>query len=645
MRLDKNKAGRRRLGSGAKWMCTLLIVLAAAGITEYLRMEMSVNHVSVTAPFQPQYSNNEKPESSIALAADICGLTAFRERYGTSGAGQKIALIDSGIDLSHPDFAMNSDGTAKVAVFYDYTDEGLLSAEPVVQEGRYLSAGGMLYDIGGIYNSADKFYMAFLDMDLLRPQLLNSVEGKFAMLVTAVDGQYDCVYLDTDQDGSFIDERPLRCYQESGDYLTLQYGTNPLNIVISSISPDGQYVHVSADTLGHGTFLSGILAANGDVYHGLAPNAQLYIYKIFDSSGASSQQKLANAIEQAVQDDVDCINLSLSIPKEEPISPLLAKALQAARKSDIPVIAAAGNYGPGKDTLAYPARDSSVIAVGSYAHPEQYFLDKAVLLEQRVITDYSGRGSINGKAAPFLVAPSGAISTVPCWYKEQYLYDYGTSISAAMVTAAVCHLQEYAKQGVLEGISHFSVAQIQSLLAGWAQDLSYPACEQGYGAFCMGQFPNRMNDVALRSLQNPQPIAYALQDTAALSGNAKDSKKELMWSFSVPQGVSQSWHIIVPEDMHMMEFTLLLDTEQPDVPFESPIAMGRCRMYVYNPDGELTDVTEYIGASYGRELQTGTKVSVWHPKSGNWEIVVTSADNLSLYNHFVSTGLICVEGY
>ena len=111
-----------------------------------------------------------------------------------------------------------------------------------------------------------------------------------------------------------------------------------------------------------------------------------------------------------------------------------------------------------------------------------------MLLEQRIITDYSGRGSIDGKAAPFLVAPSGVISTVPCWYKEQYLYDYGTSISAAMVTAAVSHLQEYAKQGVLEGISQFSVAQTQLLLAGWAQDLSYPACEQGYGHSVWGSF-------------------------------------------------------------------------------------------------------------------------------------------------------------
>lgn len=95
------------------------------------------------------------------------------------------------------------------------------------------------------------------------------------------------------------------------------------------------------------------MAANGKDYQGLAPEVQLCVYKIFNREGESSQQLLAKAIRQAILDDVDCINLSLSIPKEETVTPQLAEVLNQAKAANIPVIAAAGNYGPGKNTIAY----------------------------------------------------------------------------------------------------------------------------------------------------------------------------------------------------------------------------------------------------------------------------------------------------
>lgn len=69
------------------------------------------------------------------------------------------------------------------------------------------------------------------------------------------------------------------------------------------------------------------MAANGKDYQGLAPEVQLCVYKIFNREGESSQQLLAKAIRQAILDDVDCINLSLSIPKEETVTPQLAEVL------------------------------------------------------------------------------------------------------------------------------------------------------------------------------------------------------------------------------------------------------------------------------------------------------------------------------
>lgn len=628
----KGSGRRKRMKSGAKWMALLLAVLLAGGIVEAVRLANMGGNVAVTAPFRPQYSANDNAQASIDLAASLCGIDAFCARYGTTGAGQKIALIDSGMDLSHEAFAHNVDGTRKAAVYYDYTDEGVLYTEVAEQEGAYVSLGGTRYHIGGIYNHADRFYIGFLDAESLRPQQAESAGTQMAVLVTATGSSYDCIYPDTNRNCDFADEAPLYSYQAGGGHVTLRYGAYPVDAVVSDIAADGRRVQFSADTLGHGTFLAGVLAANGEVYRGLAPQAQLYVYKIFDRHGASSQEKLARAIEQAVQDGVDCINLSLSIAKHEAVLPALRKALQSAEKAGIPIVAAVGNYGPGADTAAYPARDRSVIAVGSCAYPEQYLLDRAILLEAPIIPDYSGRG-LSGMAAPFLVAPSGVISTLPGWYREPYLYDYGTSISAAIATAAVSHLQEAAAKDARLAHCPLSTAQIKALLAHWAQDLGEPARAQGYGALYMGQLDWLQDVPVLPALREAQPTVYRLPANDEANG-------QLFWQFDVAQGQSQSWQVLLPADTRILEVSMLVDTEPPESALDRPTSMGRCRMYVYSPDGTLVKATDYIGASYGRDMRSSTAVSVRHPEEGAWEIVVTSADNLSLYHHFTSTGML-----
>lgn len=640
MQSVKTHKKQKKVRSRVKWICALMLLLVTGIAAEYIRFDLENCAVTVTAPFRPQYSSNENPKSSIDLVASLCGLTTFRTYYQTSGAEQKIALIDSGIDLSHAAFCENENGSCKVAAYYDYTEEGMLQTEAVRQENGNVLSGGIRYRIGGIYNHADTFYLAFLDLNTLAPQVLDTTSHQIAVLVTAVGNQYDCIYLDTNQNCDFTDEDPMYVYQTGFSYEVLYPEGVPITVVPTYIAPDGRSVQLSADTLGHGTFLAGILAANGKEYEGLAPQAQLYIYKIFDHNGDSSQMMLAQAIEQAVTDSVDCINLSLSIPREESILPALTTALQLAQKNNIPVIAASGNYGPGKDSIAYPARESSVIGVGSFAYPEQYLLDRAIFLEEGFVADYSGRGTTDGAVYPLLVAPSGVISTVPGWYQEQYLYDYGTSISAAIVTAAVSHLQESVRNS-LQYTASLTTAQIKTILALWTKDMQCNFSEQGYGALYMGLLPSDFATISVARPSDLQPTVYQLQATTLLAGTQKkDTKRELFWQFSVPQGQSQSWYLQIPANAKKFSISLLLDTEHPVSPFEHLIAKGRCRMYVYAPDGKLVDATAYIGASYGSPLKTSADCSVWHPQDGIWEVIVTSADNLTLYNHFETTGML-----
>ncbi|MBP3624540.1 MAG: hypothetical protein J6J05_01730, partial [Peptococcaceae bacterium] len=172
-RNHSGKVRRKRVRSRIRWAMVLVLVLAMGLLAEYVRLELGAGAVTVTAPFRPQYSANEDPSSSIDLVKNLCGITAFAERSGTTGAGQKIAVIDSGIDLAHEAFGDNHDGSRKVAAFYDYTDEGLLYTEAAQQQGDKVSLGGTLYQIGSIYNQADVFYMSFLDLTDLEPQMLD----------------------------------------------------------------------------------------------------------------------------------------------------------------------------------------------------------------------------------------------------------------------------------------------------------------------------------------------------------------------------------------------------------------------------------------------------------------------------------------
>lgn len=634
MAYQKKRNRNKRVRTRAKWLLVVSALLVVAGGVMYARVELGNSTVNITAPFRPQYSVNTNPQSSIDLVAELSGIQDFRECYGTTGAGQKIALIDSGIDLSHPVFLDASNETRKVMAYYDYTSEGKLYTEAVQREQQAVSFGGVLYQIGGIYHNAETYYMAFLELDTVQPTTQPANSQKIAVLVTAVGEQYDCVYLDTNQNCDFTDEQPLYCYQNGGSYVTIPLLGYPASLAVTEIAPDGRSIHISADTLGHGTFLASVIAADCASYQGLAPQATLYVYKIFDKKGASSQLLLAKAIEQAVQDGVDCINLSLSIQNDEVILPQLSSALRLAEKHDIPVIAAAGNYGPGSNTIAYPACDPSVIAVGSYVHPEQYLLDRAVMVEDCFIAEYSGRGTLDGTVAPWLVAPSGVIAAVPSWYSERFMYDYGTSISAAIATAAMSHLQEaYA----------LTKEQCKTVLAYWAQDLAYDAYVQGYGALYMGTLPIQASAISLPEQKRFQPILYQFPTKLFSDSKEKEDKRNLLWQFSIPQGKSQSWYLVMPDDVQRAEVVLMVNTQAPSSPLEHLIAMGRCKLDLYDPDGKRVDSTDYIGAAYGRTLVTSDLLSVWHPKSGVWELVVTSADNLSVYNHWETLGTVYVS--
>src|SRR4051794_26205833 len=148
---------------------------------------------------------------------------------------------------------------------------------------------------------------------------------------------------------------------------------------LSFDSQDPATAHV--DGFGHGTHLASIIAGRDTAgtpasyldpsnWHGVAPDATLVNVKVGASNGAVDVSQVIAGIDWVVQHAGDnhtrVINLSYGTDSVQSsmVDPL-AFAVENAWKHGIVVVAAGGNDGDASKTLANPASDPHVIAVGA----------------------------------------------------------------------------------------------------------------------------------------------------------------------------------------------------------------------------------------------------------------------------------------
>jgi serine protease len=125
------------------------------------------------------------------------------------------------------------------------------------------------------------------------------------------------------------------------------------------------------DENGHGTHVAGTI---GEATHnrrgvtGLAYGAKIMPVRVLNADGVGDSADITAGIRYAVRHGADAINLSFEFDDgrrqiaASEIPELLA-ALRYANKRGVLVVAAAGNEA--RRTIAYPAREPSVIAVGA----------------------------------------------------------------------------------------------------------------------------------------------------------------------------------------------------------------------------------------------------------------------------------------
>jgi minor extracellular serine protease Vpr len=133
---------------------------------------------------------------------------------------------------------------------------------------------------------------------------------------------------------------PNRRVVKGWDFVGDAYNADPASAAYNvTLAPDAY----PDDCAGHGTHVAGIVGANGLVT-GVAPDVMLHAYRVFGCAGSTNDDVILAALERALKDKVDVVNMSLGSPFGWPQSPT-AKAATRLAKKGIVVVASAGNNG------------------------------------------------------------------------------------------------------------------------------------------------------------------------------------------------------------------------------------------------------------------------------------------------------------
>ncbi|MBI4149167.1 S8 family serine peptidase, partial [Candidatus Woesearchaeota archaeon] len=278
------------------------------------------------------------------------------------------------------------------------------------------------------------------------------------------------------------------------------------------------------DDHGHGTHVAAIAAGNG-VLKGVAPDARIVAYKVLNSLGSGSYDDVIKGVERAIDqnsdgdfsDHVDIISMSLGGPGD-PDDPL-SQAVDNVVNNGVVAVIAAGNSGPGKQTIGSPGTARKAITVGA--------IDK-----RGNIAIFSSRGPViwndeneDKKAImkPDVVAPGVNICAAEydsAWGDRKCLDDKHVSISGtSMATPHVAGAVALIKQ------AHpgWTPEEIKAVLKTTAVDIGKSSTVQGTGKIDVLESVKIQEKPLIAELES---LDYTLSEEVDITGTAKGENFE-----------------------------------------------------------------------------------------------------------------------
>lgn len=198
---------------------------------------------------------------------------------------------------------------------------------------------------------------------------------------------------------------------------------------------------------GHGTFIAGIIKL-------VAPDADIFVYRVLDTGGVGDGYSIADAIIQAIDDSCQIISLSLGMVG---IHEAVDDALKVANQHDITVVASAGND------------STDLSAIFPFPATRMYCTAIAALDSVNIKADFSNYGLKIDLCAPGTWVYGPYFDSVYAWWS-------GTSFSVPFVVglhALIADKYPHLTSGQRDSLIFASAASVDSLNPGLEGLLGY----------------------------------------------------------------------------------------------------------------------------------------------------------------------------
>lgn len=385
---------------GFIWVGAILCFAVLITLGSFLLRERQLNAQQQAAIDEVIANEGEYSDSTIILQnVSVAEAEQIAERLGaklrTNGDGSfSVLTLPQGVSVKDVySSSENRDLIGKMALDYkvylseleEGEDEVLTSPNYVITEPDYSKQSYVNYiNIGDVWNTSMGRYP---DGERIRIAIIDSG-------------------IDTDHP-DFVTEDGVSIISPASYNATDD----------SVVSIFGNDFSIVEDTVGHGTAVAGVIAAqiNGTGTVGISPDVELVIIKCnTDKFGAMAISDVTFAIYYAIEQDVAAVNMSFGVDPSH-VPDTARDAIRLAKDSDVQMIGSMGNSG--EEGALFPACEDAVIAVGA--------LD-ADSLELAKYSNYGNNMDIVAPGTVYTTAMGGG-----------YSYQTGTSMSAPVVTAAV----------------------------------------------------------------------------------------------------------------------------------------------------------------------------------------------------------------
>lgn len=274
------------------------------------------------------------------------------------------------------------------------------------------------------------------------------------------------------------------------------------------------------DEMGHGTLVSGVIAAQSNNkigISGIAYNSKIVTLRAFDATGNAETDDIASAIIYAALNRIKVLNFSFG---DNVNSPLLHQAIKFANSLGCVMISSKGNNGWALPH--FPSDYPEVIAVGSSTSSNY----------RDIRSNYGSNLS--------LLAPGSNIFTTNL--NSSYKYASGTSLAAPFVSAAAALLFELD--------SSLSPNDIKGILEVTAKDIYDEGWDEETG--------NGILDIG-KALNNITKIDISIITPLNFSGYNKDSIRSINVVGNITVPLFDSWEILIGESSNPKNWDILTD--------------------------------------------------------------------------------------